>query len=275
MTVTDEKRKDLWDKISSLTPLILGIAVTAVGAFFTQIYNFRQLQLNQITALDKLRPLLTSGKPEEREFGYASFAALGYEDIAVRIVQLKKDESGRSVLVELQKVGSPQVQATAADALRSLDAEQKLINIAEYGTIEPNESQLKELPIEKMIPYARWAQTTAQELGISSKLGIAILYDTAVQSGQSRARKLKESASATVTPPLSSREKEAAWLKEFLDQRDKAMQQGPGARFYPSIKPRIDRLRDLLQKKDWDLETITITNQTVEADAPQAARRSP
>lgn len=273
--MSNEKRKDLWDKISSVTPLILGIAVTGVGAFFTQIYNFRQLQLNQITALDKLRPLLTSEKPEEREFGYASFAALGYEEIAVRIVQVKKDESGRSVLVELQRVGSPNVRATAADALQSLDEVQKLINIAEYGTIEPTESQIKELPIEKMIPYARWAQTTALELGMSSKLGIAILYDTAVQSGQNRARKLKESASATVAPPLSLREKEAAWLKEFLNQRDKAMQQGPLARNYPSMKTRIDRLRELLQKNDWDLETITPANQTVEADLPQTTRRSP
>ncbi len=81
-----DKKKGLWDKIASITPIILGIAVTGVGAFFTHIYNFRQLQLNQITALEKLRPLLTSEKPEDREFGYPSFAALGYEDIAIRIV---------------------------------------------------------------------------------------------------------------------------------------------------------------------------------------------
>jgi hypothetical protein len=56
-----DKKKDFWDKIASITPLILGIVVTGVGAFFTHIYNFRQLQLNQITALEKLRPLLTSG----------------------------------------------------------------------------------------------------------------------------------------------------------------------------------------------------------------------
>lgn len=273
--MADEKRKDLWDKVASVTPLILGLAVTGVGAFFTQVYNFRQLQLNQIAALDKLRPLLTSDKPEEREFGYASFAALGYEDIAVRIVQLKKDESGRSVLVELQRVGSPQVQANAADALRSLDEAQKLVNIAEFGTPELSEAQLKEERPEQRVPYARWAQQTAQGLGMSSKLGVAMLYDTAIQIGQGRARKLQEVASATVPPPLTSREKEAAWLKEFLDQRDKAMQQGPAAKFYPSIKIRIDRLRGLLEKGDWDLDTIGTANRSVEADAPRAARPSP
>ena len=96
-----DKKKDIWDKLPA-TPLLLGVVVTGVGAFFTHVYNFRQLQLNQITALEKLRPLLTSEKSEDREFGYASFAALGYEDIAIRIIQIKKDQSGRTVLVERQ-----------------------------------------------------------------------------------------------------------------------------------------------------------------------------
>ncbi|MCC4118712.1 chitosanase [Aromatoleum toluclasticum] len=273
--MADERRKDLWDKVASVTPLVLGIAVTGVGALFTQVYNFRQLQLNQIAALDKLRPLLTSDKPEEREFGYASFAALGYEDIAVRIVQLKKDESGRSVLVELQRVGSPQVQANAADALRSLDEAQKLVNIAEFGTPEPSEAQLKTERPEQRVPYARWAQQTARDLGVSSKLAVAILYDTAIQIGQGRARKLQAAASERVPPPLSSREKEAAWLDAFLDLRDKAMQQGALAKFYPSIKPRIDRLRGLVEKGDWDLDTVATVNGSVEAGAPNETRPSP
>ena len=109
---------------------------------------------------------------------------------------------------------------------------------------------------------------------MSSKLGVAILYDTAIQSGQGRGRKLQEVTSAIVAPPLTSREKEAAWLKEFLDQRDKAMQQGPVAKFYPSIKTRIDRLRGLLEKGDWDLETVATANPSVGTDAPQAARPS-
>lgn len=117
MSAPEVKRKDPWDKISSITPLLLGVAVTGIGAFFTQVYKYRQLQLNQITALEKLRPLLTSDKPEDREFGYASFAALGYEDVAVRIIQIKKDQSGRPILIELQKSsGNPQLQSMTLKA---------------------------------------------------------------------------------------------------------------------------------------------------------------
>ncbi|MFL6415061.1 MAG: hypothetical protein ACJ74Y_05260 [Bryobacteraceae bacterium] len=33
--------KDFWDKLSSITPLILGPAATGVGALFTNINNSR------------------------------------------------------------------------------------------------------------------------------------------------------------------------------------------------------------------------------------------
>lgn len=263
-----DKKKDFWDKIASITPLILGIAVTGVGAFFTQIYNFRQLQLNQITALEKLRPLLTSEKPEEREFGYASFAALGYEDIAIRIIQVKKDESGRPLLVELGKVGTPEIKANATEALNALDAAKKLVNISEFGSANPDQKLLDEYP-DLSAPYPqgeKWAQETARKLGISSKLSIGILYDTAVQVGSSRSLKFEEATSAVISPPLDTREKEVAWLNAFLDQRDKAMQTGPTAKFYPSIKKRIDRLRQLIVDGDWELKSIETPNQSLNSD---------
>jgi hypothetical protein len=272
-----DKKKDIWDKIASITPLILGIAISGVGAFFSQVYNFRQLQLNQITALDKFRPLLTSEKPEDREFGYASFAALGYENIAIRIVQIKKDESGRSVLVELEKTGTPQAQANARVALNTLDKAQILVNIADFGKAEPDKELLKEHP-EYGTPFtsgANWAEETAHALGISSKLGVAILYDTAHNSGIGMARRLQETASATVSPPLNSREKEAAWLTAFLDERDKAMQKGPFAKIYPTIKKRIDRLLHLIKAGDWELQSIETPNKSVETEAQQAAPPSP
>lgn len=140
MPDSQEKHKDLWDKLSSVTPLILGLAVTGVGASFTQVYNFRQLQLNQITALEKLRPLLTSEKPEEREFGYASFAALGYEEVAIRIIQIRKDQSGKPVLVELKRTGaSLQFQNLAEDAIKSLESAKMEFNamVEKSRTIQP------------------------------------------------------------------------------------------------------------------------------------------
>lgn len=269
--VDSAKQKDWWDKVASITPLILGLAVTGVATLFTQIYNFRQLQLNQIMALDKLRPLLTSDKDEEREFGYASFAALGYEDVAIRIVKLKQDESGRPLLNELAKSESPQIRADASSALAKLDEANRLVNIFVFGTADPSEDLLKQFPElrpQLRASYAAWSSEAANQLGISSKLGMGILFDTAVQIGIGSARKLQEGASQLVPPPLVSREKEAAWLNEYLDARDKKMQQGAAAKFYPVIRKRIDILRKLIKDGDWDLKTIATPNKALQPTDP-------
>ena len=248
-----EKTKDIWDKIASITPLLLGVAVTGVAVLFTQIYNYRQLQLNQITALANLRPLLTSDKPAEREFGYDSFVALGYENIAIRIIQLKKDESGRSVLTELKKSAPPQTQSQATEALKTLDQARKLVHIFEFGNATADEDPAT---LNAYNSGALWSTTAAKELGISSKLGVAVLFDTAVQLGDGKASQLQEATSKVVSPPLNTRDKEKAWLNEYLNLHDTANQRLPYPQFYPGWKRRTDKIRGLIRDGDWDLQTI-------------------
>ena len=115
--------KPWYEILASLTPIILGIGITGVGAFFTQVYNYRQLQLNQLAALDKFRPLLVSENPYEREFAYASFAALGYEDLALKIIAVKRDGAGRAVVQDIQSSGNAAAKVAASAALASLPAQ--------------------------------------------------------------------------------------------------------------------------------------------------------
>jgi len=125
-------RKSWLDVLSSLTPLILGMLVTGLGAFFTQVYNYRQLQLNQLTALDKFRPLLVSEKADEREFAYASFAALGYEALALKMIDLKRDGAGRAVALEIKSSGDATVKAAATETLAKIPA-QVFLHIGDEG----------------------------------------------------------------------------------------------------------------------------------------------
>ena len=90
--------KDNWDKFASVAPFLIGVFITGVASAFTHIYNYQQLQVNKIEALHKLRPLLTSAENAEREFGYAAFGALGYEEMAIKIININKDPSGRLLL---------------------------------------------------------------------------------------------------------------------------------------------------------------------------------
>jgi len=250
--------KTVLDVIGVLTPLIIGVLITGVGAIFTHVYNARQLQLNQIAALDKLRPLLSAEKPQDREFAYASFVALGYEKLAIRLIEIQRDETGRSVLTQLKNSGPAETRDKAVAALLILDEAQNLVNIFEFGTPAGDEEMLKEDP-ELAAAFAqgrKWAEETARDLGISSKLGVAILYDTATHMGATRAGKFKQATSEVISLPLDSRDKEKSWLSEFVRRRDEAMQSGPMAKLYPAIKKRTDKLQRLLEAGDWDLSTV-------------------
>lgn len=114
------KKKPWFEILAALTPLILGLCVTGVGAFFTHVYNFRQLEVNQLNALDKFRTLLVSENPFDREFAYASFTALGHEQLALRLIQLKQDSAGRSVVQQIKLSGSATAKAEASAALSTI-----------------------------------------------------------------------------------------------------------------------------------------------------------
>jgi hypothetical protein len=127
-------KKTWFDILIALTPLIVGIGVTGVGAYFTQVNNYRQLQMNELNALDKLRPLLMSENPLDREFAYASFVALGHEQLALKLIQMKQDSAGREVAAHVQNSAetSDETRTAAAATVKSIPV-QLYVHIAEEG----------------------------------------------------------------------------------------------------------------------------------------------
>ena len=123
------KKKPWYEILAALTPLILGVCITGVGALFTHVYNFRQLEVNQLNLLDKFRPLLASENPFDREFAYASFTALGHEQLALKLIQLKQDSAGRSIAQQIKLSGSATAKAEASAALSTIPV-QVFIQIA-------------------------------------------------------------------------------------------------------------------------------------------------
>ena len=74
------------------------------------------------------------------------------------------------------KQQTPNLQCFSA-SLKTLDEARKLVNIAEFGTAEPDRAYLQKYPdVTKAIDNGElWATQASKELGISSKLGFAIL----------------------------------------------------------------------------------------------------
>ena len=122
MAQSSDTRKGWYDVLIGLTPLILGICVTGVGAFFTHSYNFSQLQLSRIAALEKFRPMLVSTNPYDREFAYASFVSLGHEQLALKLIRINQDPAGRAVAQDIKESASGTVKEQASAALAAIPA---------------------------------------------------------------------------------------------------------------------------------------------------------
>jgi hypothetical protein len=119
-----ERSKDAWDKTAAITPLLLGILVTGGAAVFGVIHNSKQDKLAEITALVKLQPMLTAQNAIDREFGYAAFAALGYEEVALRLIRLRKDSEAEAFVTSIKQNNSslaPEADATLKE-LRKAEA---------------------------------------------------------------------------------------------------------------------------------------------------------
>ena len=78
--------------------------------------------------------MLVSVKPEDREFGYVSFAALGYEETAIKIIAIKRDQSGREVLVQLKKTGDQSIKTAHNLRLHLLNCGQNYLTTTSTGT---------------------------------------------------------------------------------------------------------------------------------------------
>lgn len=244
-------QKDMWDKVGALTPLILGLFVGAVGTAFTAAYNHQQVQLNQIAALDKLRPLLTSTSGEDRAFAYASFTALGYEELAIELIKARTDESGRNVLTQLKASPQRTLRAQAGLALDVLDNAAKVVYLLEMGDtsrrIDTTYSHYRPL-----------TDSISGSLGVSTPLGRAIMYAAFVQYGPHTAQAFVSAATSQVPPPIHDRRTEGRWLRVFLTHwRSQAAGQQEAIRL--SVERHVDTFVHLLDIADWDLTTPITT----------------
>jgi chitosanase len=148
--------KDFWDKLSAGSSLITGLVIGCIGTLATLLYNQRQIDLedrkaadqiliSKMEALSKYFPHLKSPEHGDREFGYATFVALGFEDLAVKIIANRGDEAGKRTLETLSKSADKQISGQASDALRkisSVDRIKTIITVFETGRDRPDYSNV-------------------------------------------------------------------------------------------------------------------------------------
>jgi hypothetical protein len=111
----------------------------------------------------------------------------------------------------------------------------------------------------EMRRFEVWGQAKAKELGIGSALGLAILIDTALNSGPATAQKIETAAEQAAAPPYDTRDKERACAARYLDERERWLKE-----FYAGKMPgllaanmkRVALYRDRIRDDDWDLKRV-------------------
>jgi chitosanase len=148
--IAKPKPKGFFERLESLSPLITGVLIAGVGTFATYQYKTTQTKLAALEALDKYRAYLTSDDAQERAFGYEAFVALGEEEFVARLIGVRGDVAGETVLQVLAESGKDvAVRDAARKSLLNLPQERRImriVNILESGTPNPDYSRVTILP---------------------------------------------------------------------------------------------------------------------------------
>ena len=127
----DKPPKDNWDKLTAVSGLLSGVLVALMAFYATNVYNRRQkkteenrkdqeLLIAQIQTVEKFFPHLSSSDEKIKGGALISIAALGNEDLAVRLAKLFSGSGATGALTTIASAASGPSVAQAESAL--LDA---------------------------------------------------------------------------------------------------------------------------------------------------------
>lgn len=123
--------KDFWDKLSALSGLASGVIVALIGFYATNVYNRRQkavedrrkdqeLVIAQIQTVEKFIPHLSSENEQTKGAALVAIAALGNEDLAVKLATVFGGRGATRALTTIASSASPETAKNAARALRDV-----------------------------------------------------------------------------------------------------------------------------------------------------------
>lgn len=140
---TEEKQKDLWDKITAISGIlsfISSVLIAGVGGYFTYSYNQRQIELNrtqaehdaatkeqgnkvvELEAIQKLIPSLTSKNEMEKAAALTAVQDLAHPALAAHLAVLFKGQGSVQYLQQALGSADSGVRQQAATALASISA---------------------------------------------------------------------------------------------------------------------------------------------------------
>ena len=80
-------RKDLWDRLAAIAPILSGTIIALGGTYFTTIYNEQQLKLQEVQTIERFIPHLL-GDEKSKRAAVLAISSLGNAKLAARVASI-------------------------------------------------------------------------------------------------------------------------------------------------------------------------------------------
>ena len=115
-------RKDRWDRLGAIAPILSAIIIASGGAWFTTIYNQQQLKLQEIQTIEKFFPHLT-GDEKSKKAAILAISSLTDAKLASNVAAIYASEGTVSALEQIARHGEKSERKMVNGALaRALDS---------------------------------------------------------------------------------------------------------------------------------------------------------
>ncbi|HEY9788409.1 MAG TPA: tetratricopeptide repeat protein [Candidatus Obscuribacterales bacterium] len=109
-------RKDVWDKIGAVAPIISGALIFLAGGYFTYSYNQQQLKVQEIQTIEKFIPHLT-GSEQSKKAAILAISSLTDAELAGKIAALFASKGTVSALQSISESGNAKDRLVAEQAM--------------------------------------------------------------------------------------------------------------------------------------------------------------
>jgi tetratricopeptide (TPR) repeat protein len=117
-----KNKKDFWDVLSAVAPILAAVVIALGGTYFTWTYNQQQLKLQQIQTIEKFIPHLL-GDEKSKRAAILAISSLGDDKLASRMASIFASPGTASALESIAKTSSGSDTVIVTKALyKTLDA---------------------------------------------------------------------------------------------------------------------------------------------------------
>lgn len=137
-------KKDSWDKIQCIAPILSGLLIGGFGAFIGYSYNQQQIKLLEAETIEKFIPHL-AGNEKTKKAAILAMSSLTNAEIAAKMASLFASEGTVSALESIAQTGNSNDRTVATTALA------KAFNSMAQKSLDENSVEQAELYLRKAV----------------------------------------------------------------------------------------------------------------------------